>query len=117
MLLALGLVVGLSACGGGNEAAPAPEEAAPEEAVPADEAVTEEPAGDFNAEAARATYETSCISCHGGNLEGAMGPKLAGSEHSPEHILGVIQNGQNTMPAIDIPAEEAENVAKWIAAQ
>lgn len=113
MLVALGFVIALSACGGGgDEAAPAPEEAAP-----AEEPATGEVTGDFDAEAARATYETSCISCHGGNLEGAMGPKLAGSEHSADHILSVIQNGQKTMPAINLPAEEAENVAKWIAAQ
>lgn len=112
MLLALGLVVALSACGGGDEAAPAPEETAP-----ADEAVTEEPAGDFDATAARSTYETSCISCHGGNLEGAMGPALAGEGHTAEQIVSVIQNGQGTMPVINIPAEEAENLANWIAAQ
>jgi cytochrome c551 len=112
MLAALGLVVALSACGGGDEAAPAPEEAAP-----VDEAVTEEATGDFDAEAARATYESSCIGCHGGNLQGGGGPALAGSEHTAEHILHVIQNGQKTMPAINLPADEAENLAKWIEAQ
>ncbi|ARK32067.1 c-type cytochrome [Halalkalibacter krulwichiae] len=115
-LLALGLVTALTACGGGDEAAPAPEEAAPEEA-PADEAAVEEATGDFDATAAREQYEASCISCHGGNLEGAMGPALAGEGHTAEQILNVIQNGQGTMPAINIPAEDAENLARWIESQ
>ncbi len=112
MLLALGVIVTLTACGGGDEAAPAPEETAPAEDV-----ATEEATGDFDATAARAVYESSCIGCHGGNLQGGGGPALAGQDHTPEQVLNVIQNGQGTMPAINIPAEDAENLAKWISAQ
>ncbi|WP_332629869.1 c-type cytochrome [Halalkalibacter flavus] len=114
LLLALGVVVALSACGGGDEAAPAEE--APAEDPVAEEAA-DEAAGDYDATAARASYEANCLACHGGNLEGGGGPRLAGEEHDPEHIYDVIINGQNTMPAINIPAEEAENLAQWISAQ
>ncbi|MDT8858756.1 c-type cytochrome [Alkalihalobacillus sp. MEB130] len=120
MLVALGIVAALSACGGGgDEAAPA-EEATPVEEPATDDATdeaTEEVAGDFDATAARATYEANCLACHGGNLEGAGGPRLAGEGHTPDQIYNVIVNGQGTMPAINLPADEAENLADWIAAQ
>ncbi|GAE27125.1 cytochrome c551 [Halalkalibacter wakoensis JCM 9140] len=115
MLLALGVVVALSACGGGEEAAPAEE--TPETDEVADDAVEEEVAGDFDATAARTTYEANCLACHGGNLEGGGGPRLAGEGHTPEQIYNVIVNGQGTMPAINIPEEDAENLSAWIAAQ
>ncbi|KHF37814.1 c-type cytochrome [Halalkalibacter okhensis] len=116
ILLALGVVVALSACGGGDEAAPA-DEAAPVEDPAATDEAGEETAGEYDADAARASYEANCLACHGGNLEGGGGPRLAGEEHDPEHVYDVIINGQNTMPAINIPAEEAENLAQWISAQ
>ena len=33
----------------------------------------------------------TCISCHGGELEGGTGPKLVGLD--PEHIVDVLVNG------------------------
>ncbi|MFC0469931.1 c-type cytochrome [Halalkalibacter kiskunsagensis] len=112
ILLALGTVVLLTACGGGDDAVPAPEE----EAV-VDEPATEEATGDFDATAARESYEASCIHCHGNNLQGGGGPGLAGGELTAEEIFEVIQNGQGTMPPQNLPSEDAENLAQWIAAQ
>ncbi|WP_332695401.1 c-type cytochrome [Halalkalibacter lacteus] len=102
ILLALGVVIALTACGGGDEAAPAP---------------AEEVTGDFDATAARESYEASCIHCHGQNLQGGGGPGLVGGDLTADEILHVIQNGQKTMPAQNLPADEAENLAQWIEAQ
>ncbi|WP_088104260.1 c-type cytochrome [Halalkalibacter urbisdiaboli] len=114
-LLTIGAVFALTACGGGNE--PAPEEAPVEEA-PAEETGGEEAAGDVDATAARATYEKSCIGCHGGNLEGGAGPALAGGELSADEIQTVIHKGQGAMPPqTNVSEEEAANLAKWLEIQ
>lgn len=110
VLLALGTIVALTACGGGDE--PAPEEAPAEEAAGGEEAT-----GDFDATAARETYESSCIGCHGGNLEGGGGPGLTGTNLSAGDIETIIHSGKGSMPPQNVPDEEAENLAKWIEAQ
>jgi cytochrome c550 len=60
---------------------------------------------------------SSCIGCHGGNLEGGAGPKLIGigNSKSKEEILAVIQNGVGIMPAAQLEGEQAEIVAEWLA--
>ncbi|NEU30218.1 cytochrome c [bacterium LRH843] len=120
LALGLGAVVALTACGGGNEPAPAPTEQ-PAEEVPAEEAPAETPeegaTAEFDATAAEDTYKKSCIGCHGGNLEGTVGPALKGTALSDAEIKNVILNGQGTMPAQNLPEADAENLAKWIKAQ
>ncbi|MCR2820418.1 cytochrome c550 [Lederbergia panacisoli] len=72
----------------------------------------EEVAVEFDAEAASKT----CISCHGENLEGAGGaPALRGAGLTKEHIADVLQNGQGTMPAGLVPAENIDEMAEWVA--
>lgn len=58
-----------------------------------------------------------CTGCHGGNLEGGVGPALTavGSKLSAEEIANIIVNGQNAMPAGLANAEEAEVLATWLA--
>jgi len=64
---------------------------------------------------------TSCIACHGGNLElkGGMGPDLSqvGGHMTEEEIHDVIVNGRGGMPAIKVSEEEATAVAQWLAAK
>lgn len=56
-----------------------------------------ESSADFDAEA---VAKGKCIGCHGGNLEGAVGPALAGTSLSKEEIHAAIKNGQGAgMPA------------------
>ncbi|PFA67382.1 cytochrome C551 [Bacillus sp. AFS015802] len=57
-----------------------------------------------------------CTSCHGGNLEGGMGPALKniGAELSKDQILETIKNGKGQMPPGLIKGEEAEAVAEWL---
>ena len=54
----------------------------------------------------------SCIACHGGNLEGAVGPQLVGLD--PEHIVDVLVNG---LPgsAVMTPGMKSEAEAQAIA--
>ncbi len=57
-----------------------------------------------------------CTTCHGGNLEGGMGPALkdVGSRLNKDQILQTIQNGRGQMPKGLIKGEEAEAVAEWL---
>lgn len=61
--------------------------------------------------------KASCVSCHGQNLEGGVGPALAdvGSRLSAEQIETVINNGQNAMPPGIVDAEKAKTIAAWLA--
>ncbi|CAN7203708.1 cytochrome c551 [Rossellomorea sp. LjRoot5] len=57
-----------------------------------------------------------CTSCHGGNLEGGMGPALKniGAELSKDEIRETIKNGKGQMPPGLIEGEEADAVAEWL---
>ncbi len=131
-LTAVGVVALLTACGGGgDEGEPAdetpveePAEEAPAEEAPADDAVEEgegaegeEAAGDFDATAARETYEKSCIGCHGGNLEGGAGPALTGTGLTAAEIEDIILNGKGAMPPQNVDPADAANLAKWLETQ
>lgn len=62
-------------------------------------------------------YEQKCSACHGGYLEGGVGPALdtIGSYYSKEELSNIIANGQGAMPAGLLKNEEAEVVAEWLA--
>lgn len=62
--------------------------------------------------------QQTCISCHGENLKGGVGPDLTkvGSRYSADEIKGILMNGKGGgMPAGLVPAEQAGEVAKWLA--
>ncbi|MFJ7949938.1 c-type cytochrome [Lysinibacillus sp. NPDC096418] len=56
----------------------------------------------------------SCISCHGGDLTGAVGPNLHGLE--PDHIVDVLVNGiEGTLMTPGMKSEaEAKEIAEYI---
>ncbi len=64
-------------------------------------------------------YQKSCIGCHGGNLEGGVGPALdkVGSTLSQEEIETIILEGVGSMPSGIYKGEEATQVAEWLAEQ
>lgn len=99
LTLVFGSAIFLAACGGGDKEATNNESAA----APDGEAIAMK----------------SCISCHGGELQGATGPALndVGSRLSESEILDIIHNGQGNMPAGVVKGADAEAVAKWLATQ
>ena len=120
----MGSALVLSACGGGGEEEPAgePEENGQEQPAENGGEPAEQPAengGGETAAQAEQLYQQSCVSCHGQNLEGGVGPDLTtvGSRLSKDEIENIIVNGQATMPAGLLQGEEAAVVAEWLAAK
>jgi cytochrome c551 len=98
MVLGTALVMGLAACGGGD-----------------DEAGDTAAAGD-----AEKIYSQKCSSCHGGDLKGGMGPDLTavGANKSKDEIAGIIKDGTDGgMPAGLIEGDDLDKVADWLAAK
>ncbi|MGG0716463.1 cytochrome c550 [Robertmurraya massiliosenegalensis] len=60
--------------------------------------------------------QSGCVSCHGGNYEGGMGPALTGvGDHlSQEEIQDILTNGKGSMPPGLVQGREAE-MAEWLA--
>ncbi|MHA6258408.1 cytochrome c551 [Sporosarcina sp. CAU 1771] len=100
MALLFGALLVLGACGGGDKAD-----------KPADDGAVTVVDGE-------AVYKQSCVSCHGGNLEGKSGPALdtIGATLSEAEIKDVVMNGVGGMPAILKGKDaDADAVAKWLA--
>lgn len=65
-------------------------------------------------------YVNNCSSCHGGNLQGSMGPGLQkiGSKLTREEIADIIKNGTGNMPGQPQVSDQArEKLAAWLAEQ
>ncbi|CRK81402.1 cytochrome c551 [Neobacillus massiliamazoniensis] len=100
LLMGPTLVMGLAACGGGTDTSKGSDSAA---------------GGD-----AQKIYSQKCSSCHGDNLEGKVGPKLAsiGKNLDKQQILDIIKNGKpGGMPAGLISGDDADKVATWLASK
>ncbi|WP_438316200.1 cytochrome c551 [Sporosarcina sp. FA9] len=87
-----------------------------------DKAVDKDTSTNTGTETASADGETiykanSCVSCHGGNLEGGAGPALdkVGGHLSESEIHDIIVDGKPGMPGGIIKGDEATAVAKWLA--
>ncbi|MGN1400770.1 MAG: cytochrome c550 [Bacillus sp. (in: firmicutes)] len=62
-------------------------------------------------------YQQNCISCHGENYEGGMGPALTGvaDKYSAEEIKDIIQNGtSNGMPGGLVAEENLDGMVEWL---
>lgn len=96
----------------------ATEEDAEEEPEATEEEPAEEPAEEEETATADAgKYESmtsSCIGCHGGNLEGGVGPALVGTSLSADEIKDVIKNGAPGMPGGMIADEDLDGFAEYI---
>lgn len=63
-------------------------------------------------------YVNNCSSCHGGNLQGSLGPSLQkiGSKLTKEEIADIIKNGKGDMPGQSQISDQArEKLAAWLA--
>jgi cytochrome c551 len=98
LLMGTALVMGLAACGGGDE---------------------DEGTDTASTDAGAKIYDQKCSGCHGGDLTGGMGPNLTkvGSTYSKDEILGIIKNGKGQMPANVVEGDDANQVAEWLAAK
>jgi cytochrome c551 len=96
LALLMGTSLALAACGGGGD---------------------EAGGGDKAGADPEKLYNQKCSSCHGGNLEGGVGPKLSdvGSRLSQEDIESVIAKGQGAMPPKLLEGDDASAVAEWLA--
>ncbi|WP_366161235.1 cytochrome c [Bacillus infantis] len=61
-------------------------------------------------------YKQTCVSCHGINYEGGVGPSLynVGSKYSEDEILNILINGKGSMPQGLISKEEASSMALYL---
>ncbi|MDB5054486.1 MAG: cytochrome c [Bacilli bacterium] len=70
---------------------------------------------------AQAVFKQNCISCHGVNLEGGVGPNLqkVGSRLSADQIATTITNGRKVMPSFKgtLKPEEISALSVWLAAK
>ncbi|WP_110928472.1 cytochrome c551 [Bacillus massiliglaciei] len=103
--LLLGTSLALAACGGGEDSAKNEESSGTSN----NSAVSDGSAG-------AKIYENKCMSCHGGNLEGGVGPDLTdvGSRMSKEEIEKIIEEGEGAMPGGLLEGEALEQTAKWL---
>ncbi|GGH40593.1 c-type cytochrome [Paenibacillus segetis] len=73
----------------------------------------------LSAEQAETIVANNCISCHGDQLQGNVGPNLQkiGAELSAEQLYGIITKGNGNMPSFKdkLKEEEIANVALWLA--
>ena len=106
LLAALGL--GGSACGGGNDGADTRE---PDDTAPADNTAAH----------AESVYKANCLSCHGADLGGGLGPELKNVDQrlSADELFTVIKEGRGQMPAFggSLSDEEIQALVEWINAQ
>ncbi|MCC3374832.1 cytochrome c [Cohnella sp. REN36] len=70
-----------------------------------------------------ALYRNNCISCHGGELQGKMGPdsdlRQVGARLDQDQIRRQIAEGGSLMPAFGqrLKTEEIDALAAWLAAR
>mgnify|MGYP001482874682 CR=1 FL=1 len=72
-----------------------------------------------DAEAAQQIFRSMCLSCHGDQLQGGLGPALAhvGSELTKEQLYRTVADGRGGMPAFGnrLSEDELITVATWLA--
>ncbi|MBB6673605.1 c-type cytochrome [Cohnella nanjingensis] len=77
------------------------------------------PAQPADAAGAAQVYKSNCLSCHGDQRQGGLGPSLAevGTSMTPEQIYKQIKNGGGGMPGFGkrLTEEQLTNLTNWLA--
>ncbi|MDN4495350.1 c-type cytochrome [Ureibacillus aquaedulcis] len=111
MAFGIGLIFFMSLEGAGNKEEIA---AGHEEGAATEEGAASEGGDTASAGAGGEELVSSCIGCHGGDLTGGMGPKLAGLDAA--HIVDVLENGIPGSPMTPglKTGSEAQAIADYI---
>lgn len=61
-------------------------------------------------------YKQSCVTCHGEQYQGVVGPSLkgVGKRRTKEEIITIVTKGKNNMPAGLVKQEQAAAMADWV---
>lgn len=73
----------------------------------------------MDAASAETIVKATCLSCHGDQLQGGVGPSLQkiGSQKDAGEIYSIVTKGRGQMPSFKdkLAPEEIANVALWLA--
>ncbi|MBW5446386.1 c-type cytochrome [Cohnella sp. CFH 77786] len=112
-----GLIVAAALLGIGILFELPPKEKQTEAPKPVEVTIPDTPA---DAEAAKVVYRENCLSCHGTDLQGKIGPALdrVGAEMTKEQIYRQIVVGGGGMPTFEkrLTKEQLINLTNWLAA-
>lgn len=119
LILAVGtaaLAIALSACGSKGDSSPSPSasSSAGGSASPSASAATAAANGE-------SIYKANCVSCHGADLSGKLGPNLqkVGAKLDKDKIVAKIQNGGGGMPGFKskMKDDEIQALGDWLASK
>ncbi|MCE5169019.1 cytochrome c [Paenibacillus profundus] len=116
MLLAVVLVLGLTACGSKTNT---DKEQSQKENQGQTQGQT--PGQTTTNVDVEAVYKQNCLACHASDLSGQVGPNLqkVGAKRTPEEISNIIHNGGNGMTAFKgvLSEDEIKALTDWLAAK
>ncbi|MZQ86041.1 c-type cytochrome [Paenibacillus sp. 5J-6] len=119
LVLTLLLASSLAACGKSETKPEASSSAPASPAVSASPSATQSTGGTTTKVEASAVFKANCVSCHGVNLEGAVGPNLqkVGSKLSKDQVAATVTNGKGAMPSFKgkLNDDEISSLATWLA--
>ncbi|HEY2421579.1 MAG TPA: cytochrome c [Neobacillus sp.] len=61
-------------------------------------------------------YKSTCITCHGDQYQGVVGPTLkgVGKKYSKDELVNIVTKGKGNMPAGLVKPEQASAMADWL---